>query len=114
MQVRTNHFPVQCSLKQAVHYDVSIVAVRRGGAQGVEGPRVQASAGPQEAGKLKPLPADTCRRHPFRLCLLLQAKVSCRVQKRVQSELYLTAAAVMQGRHPAAEPAAELALGHRL
>ena len=58
MQVRANHFPVECKLRKAVHYDVSITGIRRGGR---DGEAVAESAGPQAAGGVKPLPIETCR-----------------------------------------------------
>ena len=60
LQVRANHFPVECKLRQAVHYDVSILGRprTRGHAGGEE--TVHESAGPQAPGSVKPLPQDTC------------------------------------------------------
>ena len=58
-QIRVNHFHVDCNLKQAVHYDVSILGVRR--ARPGREEEFRESSGPQAAGRLKPLPAETCR-----------------------------------------------------
>ena len=61
LQVRANHFPVECRLKQAVHYDVSILGKprTRGHAGGDE--TFYESAGPQAPGSVKPLPQGMCR-----------------------------------------------------
>ncbi len=64
MQVRANHFPVDCKLREAVHYDVSITGVRRTR----DGEQMMESAGPQAAGGVKPLPIETCRQSSAPVC----------------------------------------------